>query len=394
MVKVKNVLVDPANHTRKSLTMPNKRFGGGGGRGRSAEAKKFNAAAACSVHSVYLIKAVGKNGLAKPCFQMCVLRTVFLTTYFDVQTQPVGEGLNGGGGGGGGGGHDVPAGADAAGAAAKAPKAAPSESPSEIPAAKVIASSVHRFFNNRVFRCVMRTVFLTTYFDVQTQPVVECPRDIGGGGGGGGHDVSAGADAAGAAAKAAPAAPPAPSDTGGGGLKELRGDDAAGAAAKAAPAAPPALSDTGGGGLDELAGDDAAAHGRRGGGAAATVPTDAQVERAAHGRRGGGAAGANGVAAKATKAAPSESPSEIPAAKVIASSVHRFFNNSVFRCVMKTVFLTTYFDVLTQTVGDAGPADPPAVKANAAAAFSVHSFLNDQGCCEQLLVKTVFSDLF
>ena len=213
MVKVKNVLVDPANHTRKSLAMPNKRFGGGGGRGRSAGAKKFNAAAACSVHSVYLIKAVGKNGLAKPCFQMCVLRTVFLTTYFDVQTQPVGEGHNGGGGGGGG--HDVPAGADAAGAAAKAPKAAPSES-----------------------------------------------------------------------------------------------------------------------------------------------------------------------------------PSEIPAAKVIASSVHRFFNNSVFRCVMKIVFLTTYFDVLTQTVGDAGPADPPAVKANAAAAFSVHSFLNDQGCCEQLLVKTVFSDLF
>ena len=201
MVKVKNVLVDPANHTRKSLAMPNKRFGGGGGRGRSAGAKKFNAAAACSVHSVYLIKAVGKNGLAKPCFQMCVLRTVFLTTYFDVQTQPVGEGHNGGGGGGGG--HDVPAGADAAGAAAKAPKAAPSESPSEIPAAKVNASSVHRFFNNRVFRCVMKTVFLTTYFDVQTQPVVECPRDIGGGGGGGG-------------------------------LKELRGDDAAGAAAKAA----------------------------------------------------------------------------------------------------------------------------------------------------------------
>ena len=91
----------------------------------------------------------------------------------------MGEGLNGGGGGGGGGGHDVPAGADAAGAAAKAPKAAPSESPSEIPAAKVIASSVHRFFNNSVFRCVMKTVFLTTYFDVQTQPVVECPRDIG-----------------------------------------------------------------------------------------------------------------------------------------------------------------------------------------------------------------------
>ena len=87
---------------------------------------------------------------------------------------------------------------------------------------------------NRVFRCVMKTVFLTTYFDVQTQPVVECPRDIGGGGGGGGHDVSAGADAAGAAAKAAPAAPPAPSHTGGDGLKELRGDDAAGAAAKAA----------------------------------------------------------------------------------------------------------------------------------------------------------------
>jgi len=174
----------------------------------------------------------------------------------------------------------------------------------------------------------MKTVFLTTYFDVQTQPVVECPRDIGGGGGGGGHDVSAGADAAGAAAKAAPAAPPAPSDTGGGGLKELRGDDAAGAAAKA------------------------------------------------------------------PKAAPSESPSEIPAAKVIASSVHRFFNNSVFRCVMKIVFLTTYFDVLTQTVGDAVPADTPAVEGNAAAAFSVHSFLNDQGCCEQLLVKTVFSDLF
>ena len=105
-------------------------------------------------------------------------------------------------------------------------------------------------------------------------------------------------------------------------------------------------------------------------------------------------ADAAGAAAKAPKAAPSESPSEIPAAKVIASSVHRFFNNSVFRCVMKIVFLTTYFDVLTQTVGDAGPADPPAVKANAAAAFSVHSFLNDQGCCEQLLVKTVFSDLF
>ena len=244
MVKVKNVLVDPANHTRKSLAMPNKRFGGGGGRGRSAGAKKFNAAAACSVHSVYLIKAVGKNGLAKPCFQMCVLRTVFLTTYFDVQTQPVGEGHNGGGGGGGG--HDVPAGADAAGAAAKSPPAAP-------PAPSVT--------------------------------------------GGGGHDVPAGADAAGAAAKA-------------------------------------------------------------------------------------------------PKAAPSESPSEIPAAKVIASSVHRFFNNSVFRCVMKIVFLTTYFDVLTQTVGDAVPADTPVVEVNAAAAFSVHSFLNDQGCCEQLLVKTVFSDLF
>ena len=68
--------------------------------------------------------------------------------------------------------------------------------------------------------------------------------------------------------------------------------------------------------------------------------------------------------------------------------------NRVFRCVLKTVFLTTYFDVLTQTVGDAVPADTPAVEVNAAAAFSVHSFLNDQGCCEQLLVKTVFSDLF
>ena len=101
-------------------------------------------------------------------------------------------------------------------------------------------------------------------------------------------------------------------------------------------------------------------------------------------------ADAAGAAAKAPTAAPSESPSEIPAAKVIASSVHRFFNNSVFRCVMKIVFLTTYFDVLTQTVGDAVPADTP----DAAAAFSVHSFLNDQGCCEQLLVKTVFSDLF
>jgi len=181
----------------------------------------------------------------------------------------------------------------------------------------------------------------------------------GGGGGGGGHDVPAGADAAGAAAKAPPAAPPAPSVTGGGGLEGLRGDDAAGAAAKAPKAASPAPSHGGGGGLDELAGDDAA-----------------------------------GAAAKATKAAPSESPSEIPAAKVNASSVHRFFNNSVFRCVMKTVFLTTYFDVLTQTVGDAVPADTPTVEVNAAAAFSVHSFLNDQGCCEQLLVKTVFSDLF
>ena len=53
---------------------------------------------------------------------MCVLRTVFLTTYFDVLTQTVGKGLDvlGVNDGGGGGGLEELDGDDAAGAAAKA----------------------------------------------------------------------------------------------------------------------------------------------------------------------------------------------------------------------------------------------------------------------------------
>jgi hypothetical protein len=58
---------------------------------------------------------------------------------------------------------------------------------------------------NRVFRCVMKTVFLTTYFDVLTQTVGEGLDVLGvnDGGGGGGLEELDGDDAAGAAAKAA-----------------------------------------------------------------------------------------------------------------------------------------------------------------------------------------------
>jgi hypothetical protein len=57
---------------------------------------------------------------------------------------------------------------------------------------------------NRVFRCVMKTVFLKTYFDVLTQTVGEGLDVLGvKGGGGGRQQASAGADAAGAAAEAA-----------------------------------------------------------------------------------------------------------------------------------------------------------------------------------------------
>ena len=57
---------------------------------------------------------------------------------------------------------------------------------------------------NRVFRCVLKTVFLTTYFDVLTQTVGEGLDVLGvNDGGGGRQQASAGADAAGAAAEAA-----------------------------------------------------------------------------------------------------------------------------------------------------------------------------------------------
>ena len=83
------------------------------------------------------------------------MRTVFLTTYFDVRAQTVGKVLHVlevNDGGGGGGGLEGPAGDDAAGTAAKASKAAP-------PAANVNAFSVHSSFNDAFQGCLSKPCF-------------------------------------------------------------------------------------------------------------------------------------------------------------------------------------------------------------------------------------------